>query len=340
MTTQRGGFARLGETVELKALVKKYTPSKAHLRLIEQAVAIGENPDAVEKAYLARQLVLCTLPHSNPGDKQIYVRKCGDFLLSITPHIDAKTEKSLGFPYGILPRLFLFYITTEAVTKRTREVFLGKSFSEFMQKIGVNPSTGGGPRSDRKRLLRELQKFCRAKFSVDYVGNNKKIPDPWQDTQIASMGKGVLWWDTNSPEQLSLFESTFVLSEEFYKGLIECPVPFDFRAIKALKRSSMALDMYCWACYTAFLIVKRGSGPQKIYWAQLRKQFGADYDRNDHFIEKARPALRKVAAVYPGLVIDFKEKGCDHFSIFANRLAVPEQKKEELVHGETVGLER
>lgn len=35
-------------------------------KLLDAAVEIRQSPDAVERAYMARQLVQCTLPHSDP----------------------------------------------------------------------------------------------------------------------------------------------------------------------------------------------------------------------------------------------------------------------------------
>jgi hypothetical protein len=36
-------------------------------KLLDAATAIRNEPDAAEAAFMARQLVQCTLPHFNPG---------------------------------------------------------------------------------------------------------------------------------------------------------------------------------------------------------------------------------------------------------------------------------
>ena len=55
--------------VKRKALDGQLALSTAHMhRLMDAAVDIRQNPDAVERAYMARQLVQATLPHSDPGD--------------------------------------------------------------------------------------------------------------------------------------------------------------------------------------------------------------------------------------------------------------------------------
>jgi len=50
-------------------------------------------------------------------------------------------------------------------------------------------------------------------------------------------------------------------------------VPLDLRALKALKRSPMRLDIYSWLTWRMFS-VKR---PTQIPWEYLKAQFGAGY---------------------------------------------------------------
>ena len=98
---------------------------------------------------MARQLVQCTLPHTDPGNVPLWKRSCGEMTLAIQPGIDIDTEKSIGYPYGTVPRLLLFWIITEAVQTKNRRIVLGRSLAEFMRALGFNPN-GGGKRSDHK----------------------------------------------------------------------------------------------------------------------------------------------------------------------------------------------
>ncbi len=92
---------------------------------------------------MARQLVQCTLPHSDPGDTPIWARTNGNLTLVIQPHIDRQTRKAM-YPYGSISRLFLFWLVTEAKRKKSRHIRLGNSLDSFMREIGLNPRTGGG----------------------------------------------------------------------------------------------------------------------------------------------------------------------------------------------------
>jgi|SRR6516165_4149850 hypothetical protein len=85
----------------------------------------------------------------------------------------------------------------------------------------------------------------------------------WLDMQVAP--KGEYWWDVKQPEQAALWESWIELGEEFFNAVVAAPVPADMRALRALKQSSLALDLYVWATYRAFSVSRKGR-PQFVPW--------------------------------------------------------------------------
>lgn len=67
---------------------KKNKPlTRAHLKLIDAAANIAlDRPTEKDTAYMARELVQCTLPHKNPGDqKPVWTRRNGSLTLAIQP---------------------------------------------------------------------------------------------------------------------------------------------------------------------------------------------------------------------------------------------------------------
>jgi len=108
-----------------------------------------------------------------------------------------------------------------------------------------------------------------------------------------------LWWNPKSPTQLPLWKSTVTLSTDFFEEIVERPVPIDMRALKALKRSPLALDIYCWLTYRMFYLRK----PTEIPWSSLQLQFGSDYAIDAHglrnFKLKFLHHLRAVNVIYP-----------------------------------------
>ena len=81
-----------------------------------------------------------------------------------------------------------------------------------------------------------------------------------------------LWESPKPPDQMPLWKSTVTLGNRFFNEIIDRPIPVSMRALKALKRSSLALNVYCWLTYRLSHLRK----PIEIPWPALQMQFGAD----------------------------------------------------------------
>lgn len=250
---------------------------------------------------MASYLVQCTLPHSDPGDVENWMRHNGNLALGIQRGWDLQKNCPIGHPYGVIPRLLLFWITTEAVRTRSRRIELGHSLSAFMRELRLIPSSaGGGKRSDATRLREQMRRLFSARISFQIT-----VEDPhrhgvkWLNMEVAPEGE--LWWDPKRPGEEPLWGSWIELGEKFFQSIIASPVPMDMRALRALKRSPLALDLYAWANYKAWMVNSKNT-PQFIPWRGLMEQLGADYDskRIDNFKGKVKATFRKVSAVFPG----------------------------------------
>lgn len=280
-------------------------------RIVDAAAHIFDQPDPddLDRAFLARQLVQVTLPHSDPGaDKPAWSRTNGNLSITIRAGWNHQAQKSLGYPYGSIPRLLLFWLNTEAVRTKSPRIELGDSLSAFMREIGLNPDNGSmsSQRSDARRLRNQMERLFRATMSLDTTvtegeAGARRGSSAWLDMQVAP--KGMFWWDEKHPEQPALWGSWIELSAEFFKAITDAPVPLDYRAIAALKRSPLALDVYAWAVYRSFTVTKRGK-PSFIPWKGLSAQLGAQYSDPRNFRRSMKEALRKVQAIYPALKIE------------------------------------
>ena len=266
-------------------------------RLIEDALAIEaeEARSAGALGFMCRAMTLATMPHKKPQES-VYERHNGAFTLTMM------ANPTIGLPYGTKPRLLMSWVTTEAVRTRERQLVLGNSLSAFMRELGLVP-TGGrwgsitALRDQTKRLF-----SCSMSATYDtkksFVGRNFSIAADYE-----------LWWTPRTPEQRTLWQSTVTLGEHFWQEVITNPVPLDMRALKALSRSPMALDIYVWLTYRLSYLKK----PTIIPWALLRTQFGADYADTPQGARDFKRGfvlqLRKVLVVYPDAVVGELSEG-------------------------------
>ncbi|MEM6254823.1 MAG: replication protein RepA [Cyanobacteria bacterium P01_D01_bin.156] len=309
--------------------VNPQQPSRTISRLIDAAEAIALDPETGEqdKAFLTRQLVQVTLPHSNPGKLDIWQRNNGDLSLSIRPGWDHEKNQAVGLPYGCIPRLLLFWITTEALRNKSRKLMLGDSLASFMRDLGLNPATGGGARGDSARLKKQMDSLFRATISLEVNRNDGATTGKrWLDMQIAPEGE--FWWNFNEPEATSLFGSWIELGEKFYEAIVTSPVPMDKRALGALKQSPMALDFYAWSTYKTFSLSQGKKKEQFIPWRSFMAQMGADYSDVKNFKRKIKEAITKVQVVYPDLKIDDAHGG---FIIKQSRPAVSQKPPKRVI---------
>jgi len=252
------------------------------IKLINESLAIEaeEAKEAGTLGFMARALVQATMPHKDPKE-WFFERTNGAFTLTMM------APPKVGLPYGSVPRLLLAWITTEAVRTRSRDLALGDSLSGFMRELGMVPT--GGRWGSITRLREQSRRLFTTAISCLYEGENRA-----GEIGFRLVDKHVLWWNPKSPDQRELFASTLTLSEPFFKEVISHPVPIDLRALKALSRSPLALDIYTWLTYRMSYLQRETTVP----WAALEVQFGAGYKRTRDFKAAFVDHLKSVLAVY------------------------------------------
>jgi hypothetical protein len=279
-------------------------PDPSLRRLFDGMDAMKDDPEAVERAFMARHLISCTLPHSDPGgDVRQWARRNGDRSLRIIPDVHPDTGKSL-YPYGTLPRLLLYWIVTEAARTKSRKLYLGHSLTSFIHQLKLNASSGG-KRGVPRRLRDQMNRLLRAQISFEDRGDKDR--DRFRLMHIGPEAE--LWW-SRTGEQAELFESWIELGEKFYKAIVDGPVPVDRRALTMLKNSSLALDLYGW------VVVKTWQANQNpeafrlpVSWELLYGQMGSEYKEIRDFKKKVLKALSKVKLAYPKMKVEILDNG-------------------------------
>jgi hypothetical protein len=278
------------------------------VKIIQAATEIAQDsPSDADKAFLARQLVQTTLPHADPGDVPVWSRTNGNITLLIQQGYKANGE-GIGHPYGTIPRLLMYWMTTEAVRTKSPRLVLGDSLAAFMDELGLD-SRGGGARSDRVRLEQQMRRLFAARISFEgSIQQEDMGAEVVEYMPIAR--RTVFWWNQKDPGQKTLWESYVELDAEFFAAITANPVPVDLRALRAIKRSPLALDLYSLLTYQAFRSSKTGR-PLFMTWRQLQTALGTNYKDHTDLKKAVKTALNKIEAVYPGLSMGTREGGLE-----------------------------
>lgn len=261
--------------------------------LISEALAIEAESaaDAGALGYMARAMVQATLPHKKVDGNE-FTRTNGSYTLSIM------APAKIGLPYGTIPRLLLGWVTTEAVRTKSRELELSDSMSSFMAELGLGRR--GGARGDITRLKDQTRRLFASTVSAIYEGGERTT-----DMGFRLADKTEMWWHAKDPDQALISRSTILLTEPFFREIVDRPVPVDMRALQALKRSPLALDIYCWSTYRSSYIKQASTIP----WPALAAQFGSDYKVLRQFKAAFLGELKKVVTVYAGARFEEADDG-------------------------------
>jgi hypothetical protein len=279
----------------------KKPPSKRQRRQAADAVQIYTTPPtSKDVVFLARELILCTMPHSDPGDVRSWSRTNGNLTLSIQTLVNEKTGNSYGIPYGIIPRLILVWMITEIIRTKCRRLELGNRLADFLLKLGLDPSRGG-ERSDARRVREQMERLFNAIISFNYsLTGEGRSGRAWLNMEIAP--DGVLWWSDKDPEQAALFGSWIEVGEKFFDAVMKAPHPLDIRVVKHIKDSSLGIDLYTILNREAYRAMKDGQ-PRFLAWGWLLEQTGNEYKNLDNFRRDALIQIKALMDVHSGLLI-------------------------------------
>ena len=297
MARQRGELVPIGDALSgmggpVKSIREATPQALHHFTLSDQVNQLVSASEAdADLGFMARMMVLCSLPRTNPGNRKEYVRRNGPYTLVM--NAGALTK----LPYGNLPRLLLAWVCTEAVRTRSRELVLGRSLSEFMRTLDIHTQSGGRG-GVRTRLRNQMKRLfgCTVTLIYEESAGFARVSSLVAD-------KHEFWWNERKPDELSLWESKIELGEKFFNEIIQHPVPLDMNTLNALKRCSLGLDLYLWLSYRTFAL----RAPLRLTWKQVYRQFGlhptkaSDNQTVQDFRYKVLRELKKIKLAWPDL---------------------------------------
>lgn len=237
-----------------------------------------------------------SLPYREPKpDVQFYERTSHNMTLSIGPAriVERDGKVKAKFPYGVLARQILLYITTQAKKQRSREIYLGDSFNEFIALIGAQGTSG----KDRRRVQDHFMRLIKCNMEISFTGKAEKGRYE-QGKKIDVTQSYELWLhDDDTPGQQALFGSRLLLSEQFFNTVIAQPLPIDMGALKALGHqggAAMRIDIFVWLTARLHNLPKDVMVP----WTSLKEQFGVEYKEVRFFKRDFLKNLEPVLTIY------------------------------------------
>lgn len=269
----------------------------------EAQVAISPRENALIKAGIGISLesappddwafthsILCQvgLPRSRVDGREFF-RQCGEAWINIQAGLldEGRGPVVQCVPYGALPRLALASISTHAVRYKTREVPIGESASEYLRTLDM--SAGGGPRGRLTTLRKQVHALAACRLQIGFKGRT------FNGQPVEQFDA----WISRGGQQRALWPGVVVLSEGYFKELLDHGVPLDRRALLALKGSALALDVYAWLAHRLHRIEGR---PLILHWKAIRDQFAQEFQGKNaakDFRTTFLIALGAALTVYP-----------------------------------------
>jgi hypothetical protein len=296
--------SRTGGLLPAGVVVRESHPelfvSKQRLRRAEAiaCVRLQRQEASQNLGFASRPFVLCGLPVKKPKPGQLlHERRNGQFLLQVTGH------PSYGLPLG-QDRLVPIFLATLAIKQQSR-VIRFRSAAQMLETFGMQQ---GG--TQYRRLVGAFQRIFGATifFGTDAQRERAAVI---HRARFNFMSEARIWY-ARHPAQDTLpgeFENEIVLSEEFFREIMEHPIPTDMEAAKALSCSPAALDLFTWLSYRCF--IARGRQCVPLFGpAGLVNQLGScEYTRPRKFRERLAGWLDLVRALWPECPARINEDG-------------------------------
>ncbi len=266
------------------------------------AAVAGETP---APSFLHSALCAMSLPVRRPADEHApIIRQDGQYTLAINPKPvvdrigDQQAFRSLGVPYGSLPRLLLIHIMTEAVRTKSRHIKLGDTFAGWMRRMGFR-TISYGPRGSATLVKDQLDRLLACEWMIRWDSPAAQAEREFGIKEI-KLTNEYIGIDRGN----GAFLREILMTEPFYEHLREHAVPLNETAIRQIRDSATALDLYTWLAYR--LPRLNCARPATISWQQLAVHFGNDGTNIRKFRQTVRDAWeRQVSAVYPEARADF-----------------------------------
>ncbi len=285
--------------------------------LVEQAIQI-EQDDARAAgtiSYMSRIFCQVALPYRDPAPALEWWRNNGTVTLRLQPgmtDVGTPTQRS-AFPFGVMPRYLLAWMTTEvkqggsAVQDDGLTLDLGGSMRAFLRQIGINSGSAGRGGS-ATRLRDQVTRLAMSTITVTDTREHGNGLWNFRAKNFGFVDEMSLWWSDKDRGTGTLWPNTITVTPAWRDSIKASAVPLDTRAlalIQEAKAGPLALDLYYWLAHRLYTVRK----PTLVPWALLARQFGSQYAVLRQFKAAVVKALRVVKLAYLSADVTVTDQG-------------------------------
>jgi hypothetical protein len=218
--------------------------------------------------------------HKLSGNPAFWTKETSLCKLTITR--DEKNE----IPYGCYARMNQIFIDTEVRTKNTNVIDVGKTFNEYVKKLGYKEGKAN------KALLRQLINYVTSVIKIEpkdfipgrIVGVHSVVARAWD-----------IYFDVRDPNQLTFSKGQIILDEEYARYIHKHAVPLDMNVVYCFKRNPLALDFYRFLAYRNNGLNETISFPDNLLFEQL----GTDQQTNKVTRNRLKNILKAIQMYWP-----------------------------------------
>lgn len=283
-----GGFTSIG------SILARSQPdliiSKRKLNKVESIECVRLKRESAKQnfGFSSRPFVLCGLPVKRPaGGSLLHERRNGHFVLQVTGHPE------YGLPWG-QDRLVPIFLATLAIRQRTSCITFD-SAAGMLDTFGMQQAG-----SQYRRLVGAFQRIFGATifFGTDSQRDRAAVI---HRARFNFMSEARIWYSKDPDQQLlpGDCQNMIVLSDEFYREVMNHPIPTDLEAAKALSGCPAALDLFMWLSYRCFTAQGRERVPLFGSFGLVSQLGSVSYARPRKFREKLEGWLNLIRSMWP-----------------------------------------
>ena len=278
--------------------------SHANQKRFDAYLERRESPlETSDIGFIYSTLAQCFLPYRDPGVNH-WERHNGKYSLLLSAgaiHDPSNPDKllELGLPYGPKPRIFMCYINSLAVKRKSSVVPIPRTMSALLKELGLGRR--GGPRGSIGVFKDQLMRLAGCAFTI--VGPGPKGGETY--TKAPPIKAFTVWLPPN--HKSTVWPTEIVLTDDFFQSLQSHAIPYDIRALRSVQSNARALDIFLWCTQR----LPRLNKPLMMTWDDLFDLFGGGIAKSNQrlFRQKFRADLLAARMAYPAARMEEVKEG-------------------------------